>query len=360
MTKFFEINALELGTGDITTSGVALRRVESLSPDEVFRPGKGVYLFWAERPEGTRMTAVIRELDADGLDLSVDAADAREARLAAGVEIRIGFGLPGQDMYYGSAARIIETSPSFDVIRVSRPTTIKKWPRRRFRRGVVSYPWRMEPEDSNTPPLQGKTKNISASGALLVLSQPQERSTPSLKLGARGRLTLELPKRPPVVCGYEVVRQAVDADGQVIGVAVHYKGIAEVHSMLLQLLALRATARRLLRTAAKLPCRLSLSKGRAEHQAVTINISATGMLLELVEELPCEVGDRGQVHLSLPDEVVVIPFFQVVRIERRATGRARIAVNYGQLDDHTRQTLLRFVLHRIHGRPTDQERADRV
>jgi len=315
--------------------------------DEIFRPRARVNIFTNERIGNPRCVAVVEESRADGLTLMFDADDLREAEIGEGDTIQLGFGMAELSMHYTceSTIRAIE-GPR---VMVSYPREAQKFPRRSHARAPMDWPCHIEVSSAaGTIALTGTTLNLSASGALIVLDENPDQTMVDHRAAAR--LVLSPPDRPPFACTAEIVRLGVP-DGRTRPLlAVRYLDLPEVDEMRLQLLVLRAIARRYLRCRIGVPCRLMIGEGtgQAAVEGVSENLSGSGVLLNLVgTPVPLSRGQRGSLQIQLESGAVIVEEAEITRVDARSDRDIALALGYVTIGREERTTIVEFVMEHV-------------
>ena len=316
--------------------------------DEIFRPRARVNIFTNERIGNPRCVAVVEEKRADGITLMFDADDLREAEIGEGDTIALGFGMAELSMHYTceTTVRAIE-GPR---VRVSPPTEAQKFPRRSNARAPLDWPCQIDVSSAaGTITLTGTTLNVSASGALIVLDEEPDPALVDHRAAARA--VLSPPDRPPFACTAEIVRLGVGVTGRTRPLlAVRYLDLPEVDEMRLQLLVLRAIARRYLRCRVGVPCRLVVGEGadRTSVEGVSENLSGSGLLLAVAETpVPLSRGLRGTVEIQLEGGAVVVETAEITRVDERSDRAIAVALSYVNVGREERTTIVEFVMERV-------------
>lgn len=317
--------------------------------EEIFRPRARVNIFTSERVGNPRCVAEVEELRADGLTLVFEPDDLRESEIGQGDAIQLGFGVIELGMHYTCES----TVRAVEGVRVvcSSPAPPQKRPRRSHARAPMDWPCTLDITDQlGTRSFTGVTVNVSASGALLVLEEEPGRAL--LDERASARLHLEPPGREPLICTAEIVR--LGAPGVPVRdrplIAVRFIDLPEADEMRMQLLVLRAIARRYLRCRISAPCRLVLEGGGegAVLEGRSENVSGSGLLFEVPAPVAArlERGQRGALWVDLAGTEVRVEVAEVTRVEARAASVA-LAVRYVHIGREQRTGIVEFVMERV-------------
>ena len=312
--------------------------------DEIFGPRTRVNVFTNKRIDSPSCIAMIAEgsRPADGMTLVFDEGDLIYAELKPGDCVQVGFGVAEAGMYFTSDVTVREVD-SFRV-HVSAPGIPYKWPRRTHGRAPADWPCSLIVADA--PPASGTTINVAASGALLAVDETP--ALAGLAVGANVGVVLSPPDRSPLQCTATIVRVSGHASelGRLL-VALRFVDLPEPDEMRLQLLVLRATARRYLRCRVAVPCQLQLQDASC-IEGVSENMSGNGVLL-IVSSPPIglERGQRGALSIRLTSGTVVVKLVEVIRIEVRADDSVALALKYVQIDRDQRHAIVEFVFEKV-------------
>lgn len=302
--------------------------------EEIFQPRARVNVFTNRRVCTPSCNALVEEgCTAEGLTLRFDADDLAATKLVVGDVVQIGFGNVERGMYFTSETTVISVDGT--RVRVRCPDVPQKQPRRAHCRAPIE--WGVVVDGG----VSGTTSNISASGALIVLDDIGHR----LAVRQRVALVVVPPDRPPLQCTAEIVREHRDAAGRT-RVGVRFVDLAEADEMKLQLLVLRATARRYLRARVDAPGMLVREDGRT-LEGVSENLSGNGVLLGIPPaSAPVKVGDRGSLVLRLAGTTIGVDLVEVIRLEPRPRGTA-LALSYLEIGAEQRRSIVEFVLEKV-------------
>lgn len=317
--------------------------------DAIFGPRTRVNVFANKRNDSPCCIAMVADgaRPADGMTLVFDEGDLIHAELKPGDRVQLGFGYAEAGMYFTCDVTVREVDSS--RVHVSAPGLPYKWPRRTHGRAPADWPCTIA--IGIGAPASGTTINVAASGALLSVD-----ATPALAglaVGASVDLVLSPPDRPPLECTARIVR--VSGHGSELGrqvVALRFVDLPEPDEMRLQLLVLRATARRYLRCRIAVPCQLQLQLQLQEDasrvEGVSENMSGNGLLL-IVSSPPrgLERWQRGALSIRLTSETVVVKVVEVIRIEMRGDDSAVLALKYVQIDRDQRHAIVEFVFEKV-------------
>ena len=317
--------------------------------EDIFRPRARVNIFTSERVGNPRCVAEVEEFRADGLTLVFEPDDLRESEIGQGDAIQLGFGVVELGMHYTCETTVRSTDGPRVVCGSLAPP--QKRPRRSHARAPLDWRCSLEITDpGGVRSFAGVTVNVSASGALLKLDHEPGRALTGD--GAPARLRLDPPGREPLLCTAEVVR--LGAPGVPVRarplIAVRFIDLPEASETKLQLMVLRAIARRYLRCRASVPCRLVLEgqAGGAVLDGRSENLSGSGLLLELPAPpaVRLERGQRGALRVDLAGVEVAVELAEVTRVEARATGVA-LAVRYVHIGRDQRSAIIEYVMERV-------------
>lgn len=316
--------------------------------DEIFGARTRVNVFANKRNDSPSCIAMIAEgpRPADGMTLVFDEGDLIYAELKPGDRVQIGFGHAEAGMYFTSDVTVREVAAS--RVHVSTPGMPYKWPRRAHGRAPADWPCTLTA--GTAAPASGTTINVAASGVLLTVEETP--ALAELAVGASVALVLLPPDRPPLECTARIVR--VSGHGKELGrliVALRFLDLPEADEMKLQLLVLRATARRYLRCRVAVPCQFHIEDGSLAHacvEGVTENLSGNGVLLIVPSPPPgLERGQLGALSICLSSETVVVKVVEVIRTEVRADNSLAMALKYVQIDRDQRHAIVEFVFERV-------------
>ena len=317
--------------------------------DEIFRLRARVSIFTNDRIGNPRCVAVVEERRADGLTLTFDADDLREAEIGAGDTIQLGFGMSELSMHYTSETTVRAVDGARVV--VSPPMEPQKRPRRSYARAPLDWPCQLELAGAGGPiALTGTTLNVSASGALIVLDEDPDRAR--LDDRAPARMVLSPPDRPPFACTASIVRLgAPGATGRSRALlAVRYLDLPEVDEMRLQLLVLRAIARRYLRCRVGVPCRLVVGDEASPTsvEGLSENLSGSGLLMVAAGALPpLARGQRGTLQIRLEGGAVIVEAAEITRVDQRGERDTAVALSYATIGREARTSIVEFVMERV-------------
>lgn len=327
---------------------------EDILIPQLLEEGSSVYVFGEQRIFCPRYIAAVDRTTDEFLELRLDPDDLSASMIQTGQHVLIGFAVARRQMQFGAKARVLSTQPGGRLV-TSAPRRVEKWPQRDYVRAPLSVPCELtlwQPGRRVPHELEGVTGDISASGARVELTSESD----DLDLvSAEGKVILHFSDRPPIVTACTVVRKCPPRgdSNERAAFGIRYQGLPEADEMLIQLLVLRATARRFLRVEAAIPCRVEVQSedGRLwNYSGVSENISAGGMLMHVGEYVPVAAGDRIVLTVSLPTRYLALADARVVRAEH-FDDLTRVAVDFGKLGELDYQSLMRFVIGRLRGVP---------
>jgi len=275
------------------------------------------------------------------LILNVPEVDQAMLELETGDEVELGFGFRVARMHFVCPAHI--THIEGDRVILTHPGESKKQPRRGFAR--VAYVWPVKIRLSDGTEWEGKSCNLSASGALMkfevgdefVVDKDAEHSL--IIFGTDGR---------EYKTDFQVIRLSHGED-ETTTMAVHYSGLPELDRVHLELQVLRGIARRYLRVGVRLDCRLDLfsSTRRITVDGVTENASGGGALFHCTEACGIEANMRGSLVLDLEGEPMTIAEIVVLRVLRPRDFGCRAVLEFTNVDYESRLRLVEFLMYRL-------------
>jgi c-di-GMP-binding flagellar brake protein YcgR len=312
--------------------------------------GSSVYVFGEQRIFCPRYVASVVRATHEFLELQLDPDDLSEARIAKGQPVLVGFAVSQRQMRFGARTVALATRDRGRLV-VSAPHKLEKWPQRGYVRAPLGVPCELSLSvagQARTVELKGSTADISASGARLdVAPAVDEQELAS----ATGTLRLYFPERDPIVSECTVVRILPPTQHGRCSFAVQYQNLGEQDEMQIQLLVLRATARRFLRVEASVPCKLEVRGEGGElvrYAGVSENLSAGGLLMNVNEHVPVRAGSRVALELTLPTRYLALADVEVVRATH-FEGQSRVALAFDGLEELDYQSLIRFVIGQLRG-----------
>ena len=322
---------------------------EDLLLPQLLAEGSSVYVLGEQRIFCPRYIATVLRVTDELLELQLDPDDLSDARIHKGQPVMLGFAVFRRQMRFGATVMALSVQER-GVLVVSAPKKIEKSPQRGYVRAPLAVPCELSLSIAGENiAFTGATADVSASGARL-------RVTPACDgkdlRGAEGTLNLYFPERDPIETACRVVRQLPPSDDESCSFAVQYEDIHEQDEMQIQLLVLRATARRFLRVEASVPCKLEISEAddgrRRQYAGVSENLSGGGMLINFNERVPVRAGSRVALELSLPTRYLAVADAEVVRAGENE-GVTRVALSFGNLEELDYQSLIRFVIGQLRG-----------
>ncbi len=321
---------------------------EDILLPQLLAEGSSVYVFGEQRIFCPRYIATVLRATDEFLELKLDPDDLNDARIRKGQQVLLGFAVVRRQMRFGAAVMALSVQER-GVLVVSAPEKIEKSPQRGYVRAALTVPCELSLSIAgDQASFTGTTADVSASGARV-------RVMPSCGgadlLGVKGMLKLYFPERDPIETVCRVVRQLSPTDEDSCSFAVQYENMHEQDEMQIQLLVLRATARRFLRVEASVPCKLEVSDSdgrRTQYVGVSENVSAGGMLINFNDSVPVAPGNRVALELSLPSRYLAVANAEVVRAGQ-SDDVTKVALSFGRLEELDYQSLIRFVIGQLRG-----------